>query len=68
MVEHVPSQARRVKKVAQYDDYGNYLGDIREDELVKNMSAHEKEPSASTIESAPLPLPASELQLSLIHI
>jgi len=65
MVEHVPSQARRVKKVAQYDDYGNYLGDIREDELVKNMSAHEKEPSASTIESAPLPLPASELQPSL---
>lgn len=35
MPDAPPAQPRRPRKVPQYDDYGNYLGDIREDELQK---------------------------------
>lgn len=44
MAEGPPPRARRPKKVPRYDEYGNYLGDVREDELSHAEAAAEPPP------------------------
>ena len=45
MADGPPAPARKPKKVPRYDEYGNYLGDVREDELQAIEAAAAKQRS-----------------------
>lgn len=56
MPDAPPAQPRRARKVPQYDEYGNYLGDIRDDELRK-MEETKQVQSPAIPSPRPPPLP-----------
>ena len=56
MPDALPAQPRRARKVPQYDEYGNYLGDIRDDELRK-MEETKQVQSPAIPSPRPPPLP-----------
>ncbi|WFD28378.1 hypothetical protein MNAN1_003388 [Malassezia nana] len=57
MAEGPPPRARRPKKVPRYDEYGNYLGDVREDELAHAEAAAAEPPAPPTQPSSSSSLP-----------
>ncbi|WFD20647.1 hypothetical protein MCAP1_002896 [Malassezia caprae] len=59
MAEGPPPPVRKPKKVPRYDEYGNYLGDVREDELKAIEEAAAKPLPPPVPAAAPRPPPSA---------
>ena len=61
MPDAPPAEPRRARKVPQYDEYGNYLGDVRDDELRKKEDTKQVQ-SPAIPSPRPRPPPPPEMR------